>query len=79
MYYEWKLIAKIFNRFKLYSEKVNKMKYSALTITRILNNKTSEKFRMGMSKIKEMRKIKMMEGVVETMRKKMKNVLETCF
>lgn len=79
MYYEWKLIAKIFNRFKLYSEKVNKMKYSALTITRILNNKTSEEFRMGISKIKEMRKIKMMEGVVETLRKKMKNVLETCF
>ncbi len=65
MYYEWKLIAKIFNRFKLYSQKINKMKYSALTIARILSSKASEKLRMGFSKIKDMRKVKMMEGLVE--------------
>lgn len=67
MYYEWKLIAKIFNRFKLYSQKINKMKYSALTIARILSNKASEKLRIGLSKIKDMRKVKMMEGLVETL------------
>ena len=79
MYYEWKLIAKIFNRFKLYSQKINKMKYSALTLARILSNKASERFRMGFSKIKDMRKVKVMEGVFERLWEKMKIVKQTCF
>lgn len=55
------------------------MKYSALTLARILSNKASERFRMGFSKIKDMRKVKVMEGVFERLCEKMKIVKHTCF